>query len=346
MPAKPFAATRIGASCLVLLVLLGLAGRLPVGAQEYPQVEIANGQIRAVLFLPDPEAGYYRGTRFEWGGVFGSLEYGGRNYAARWYEPHDPRRHDSLGGPIQEFVTDGLNNAGLGYAAAQPGETFVKIGVGALRKPDEPGYRFTQYYEIVDPGQWAVAATSDAVEFVQDLSDPGSGYAYRYTKTVRLLPDEPVVVLEHRLLNRGERTIETSVYNHNFLVMDDRPSGPEISVRFPFEVDVTATGARPLLDVRGSRLTYQRPLEAGESVHYRLAGFGGDAADNDFRVESAATGVGIRIAGDRPLSHFVYWSVPSVISPEAYVQMAIEPGGEFEWRTTYTFYEVEASPAR
>src|SRR5690606_41600374 len=88
---------------------------MPLAAQDYPQADISNGLIEASLYLPDPESGYYRGTRFEWGGVFGKLEYQGRNYAARWYEPHDPRRHDSLGGSIQEFVTDGSSNAGLGF---------------------------------------------------------------------------------------------------------------------------------------------------------------------------------------------------------------------------------------
>ena len=35
----------------------------------------------------------------------------------------------------EEFLTDGK---GLGYDEAKAGESFVKIGVGAIRKPDEP----------------------------------------------------------------------------------------------------------------------------------------------------------------------------------------------------------------
>lgn len=316
------------------------AAAYPLAAQEYPQVEISNGALDATLYLPDPENGYYRGTRFEWGGVFGKLEYGGRNYAARWYEPHDPRRHDSLGGPIQEFVNGGNDNSGLGYTAAAPGETFVKIGVGILRKPDEPAYRFTQNYEIVDSGRWSVTSESDAVTFTQDLSDPLTGYAYRYTKVVRLSAGEPRMTLEHRLVNVGSRPIETSLYNHNFLVMDESASGPEIALHFPFTLNVTEARARPLLDVRGGSFTFQRPLQEGESVWYSFDGFGEAAADNDFRVESAATNRGIRITGDRPLSHLVFWSVPSVISPETYIRMRIEPGEDFAWQTTYTFYEL------
>ncbi len=313
---------------------------MPLAAQDYPQADISNGLIEATLYLPDPETGYYRGTRFEWGGVFGNLEYKGRNYAARWYEPHDPRRHDSLGGPIQEFVTDGTNNAGLGFATAQAGGTFVKIGVGVLRKPDDREYRFSEYYEIVDNGEWTVDIQPDAVSFTQELSDPSTGYAYHYTKVVRLAENEPTMILAHTLVNRGSQTIDTEVYNHNFLVMNDRPSGPELAIRFPFAPRVTQVGSAPLLDIVGERMTYRRPLEAGESVHYQLDGFTTSPDDNDLRVEDSATGIGIRIVGDRPLSHFVYWSVPTVISPETYISMRIAPGEEFSWQTRYSFYEL------
>jgi hypothetical protein len=345
LPASP-ARVRSAAPSAATLALAILVAAGPLAAQEYPSVEISNGSIDVMLYLPDAEAGYYRGTRFEWGGVFGRLEYGGRNYAARWYEPHDPNRHDSLGGPIQEFVQGGWDNSGLGYAEARAGETFVKIGVGVLRKPEENGYRFTQTYDIVDPGKWTITREANAVTFTQDLSDPRTGYAYSYAKTVRLVPGEPKMILEHTLRNVGTRTIETSVYNHNFLVMDDRPSGPEIALHFPFELNATGTGPRPLLDVQGGRLSYQRPLEGTESVRYEFDGFGSDVANHDIRVESAGTGRGIRITGDRPLSHFVYWSVPAVISPETYIRMTIEPGRDFSWNSAYTFYETAPTRSR
>jgi hypothetical protein len=325
------------------LISIGIATwafALPLAAQDAPQAEISNGLIEATLYLPDPENGYYRGTRFEWAGVFGRLEFRGRNYAARWYEPHDPRRHDSLGGPIQEFVIDGRDNAGIGFGTAQVGGTFVKIGVGVLRKPDDRGYRFSQYYEIVDPGNWTVDRRPDAVTFTHALADPPSGYAYRYTKVVRLVEGEPSMVLAHTLLNRGTRPIETSVYNHNFLVMSDQPSGPALTIRFPFDLRVTQTGPAPLLDITRDRMTYRRSLEPGESVRYELDGFGASPSDNDLTVEDSATGIGIRISGDRPLSHFVYWSVPTVISPETYIRIRIDPGQEFSWQTRYTFHEL------
>ena len=38
-------------------------------AADVPQAQISNGTVRATVYLPDAEKGYYRGTRFDWAGV-------------------------------------------------------------------------------------------------------------------------------------------------------------------------------------------------------------------------------------------------------------------------------------
>jgi hypothetical protein len=54
-------------------------------ATTAPQAEIANNVIKMRLYLPDPERGFYRGTRFDWSGVIGSLVYRGHNYYGPWF---------------------------------------------------------------------------------------------------------------------------------------------------------------------------------------------------------------------------------------------------------------------
>ena len=83
---------------------------------------------------------------------------------------HDPKIHDAITGPVEEFLT---GDAGLGYAEAKPARRFVSIGVGAVRKPDEPAYRRFETYEIVDPGKWTVKKGSDWIEFVHELQRHG-----------------------------------------------------------------------------------------------------------------------------------------------------------------------------
>ncbi len=152
-------------------------------AADYPEAAISNGQIRARLYLPDAHAGYYQATRFDWSGQMPSLEYKGHTYFGNWNPaPYSPKLHDAIMGPVEEFLTNG---AGLGYVDARPGGTFVKIGVGVIKKPEERAFQQFKTYEIADPGKWTVKKKSDSVEFTQIVGDPSSGYAYRYTKVDR-----------------------------------------------------------------------------------------------------------------------------------------------------------------
>jgi hypothetical protein len=49
-------------------------------------------------------------------------------------------------------------------------------------------------------------------------------------------------VLERWLENTGRKSIATSVYEHNFYMLDRRPTGPDYVVRFVFD----ARAALPL----------------------------------------------------------------------------------------------------
>ena len=66
-------------------------------------------------------------------------------------------------GPVDEFTP-------LGWDEAKPGGTFVKIGVGVLRKPSGAKYDNFHLYDIVDPGTWAVKKNSESIEFAQEVT--------------------------------------------------------------------------------------------------------------------------------------------------------------------------------
>lgn len=302
-------------------------------AADFPEAQITNGPIKAKILLPDAQTGYYRGTRFDWAGNIESLEYKGHNYFGKWFEKYDPKIHDAIMGPVEEFRT---GDSALGYDQAKPGGTFVKIGVGVLRKPDEPAYKFATPYEIVNGGTWTSKSSANEVQFKHVLTD-ASGYAYVYQKTVRLVKGKPQMIIEHRLKNTGKLPIETSVYDHNFFVIDGQPSGPDFAVTFPFAVQTVADVAKTAV-AKGNELTYVRELPTGESVFTELKGYGATSKDYDIRVENTREKVGAHITGDQPLSKLVFWSIRTTVCPEAYVSMKIEPGKTSEWKMTYEFY--------
>lgn len=337
-------------AALACAVLLGLAAGTRASAGDPPQATIANGQIRLKLYLPDAKNGYYRGTRFDWSGVMAGLEYQGHDYYGPWFDSVDPSVHDyrydgtkiiastcsGAVGPVNEFTTNG---SALGWDEAKVGGTFIKIGVGVLRK-DKPEYDYVKQYDIVDLGKWTVKQHRDSVEFTQELTDPSSGYGYIYRKTVRLSEGKPEMVLEHSLKNTGKHAIRSDVYNHNFLVLEKQPPGPDFTITVPFQIRSSRPPNSELAEIRGNQIVYLKALQNEDMVETPVEGFGDSPKDNEIRIENRKVGAGMKINGDRPLSSFNLWSIRTVLAAEPFIAMSINPGEEFTWKISYQYYTL------
>jgi len=304
----------------ILLLLPMLAA-----AADFPQAEISSGDIHARVYLPDPEAGYYRATRFDWAGVIPSLTYKGVEYFGVWFPRYDPKLHDAIVGPVESFDP-------IGYDKAKPGETFLRIGVGLLRREtDRPVDNF-HTYEIVNGGKWTSKPGKDRVEFTHDLAG-----VYLYRKTVRVDGDK--LVVEHSLKNTGESALETDVYNHDFFMIGGRPSGPDFTVDFPF-VPKTSHDLKGITAIEGKQIVYKREFQPRESVYAELDGFGDAAKDYDIRVENRALKAGVRQTSDRGISKLHFWSINTTVCPEAYTHVKVERGAEFRWKVEFRFYRM------
>lgn len=326
--------------CVVKLIpLLLLAVSFAAVAVDAPEAEISAKNITAKLYLPDAANGYYRGTRFDWSGQIPSLRANNHDYFGVWFPKYDPKLHDAIEGPVEEFISEG--DTSIGYNEAKVGDTFVRIGVGAVRKPDDKPYQRFRTYDIVDPGKWTIDKKKDHITFRQELKDT-NGYAYVYTKTVRVDGSKPVLTIEHSLKNTGSKPLNTMQYDHNFFMIDGKPTGPDASVTFPF--DLTMSG-RPFntafAETQGKKVVYKKELGKGESAATELAGFGPTSSDYDFRIENAAAKAGVRIQGDKPIKKIVYWSITTTLCPEAYIDVSADPGKETKWKYTYTFYDLK-----
>jgi hypothetical protein len=319
-----------------------------MSSQTPLEASISNGQIRARIYLPDTARGFYRSTRFDWSAAIPSLEYQGHQYYGPWFTKSDPAVRDfiykdndivvsaqsGMVGPVEEFQTP------QGFAAAKAGGTFVKIGVGVLRKPDDARYSGYANYEIVDSGKWTVHTSPDAVESVQDVMDAASGYGYTYRKALRLTAGKPELVIEHSLKNTGRLPIETRQYNHNFLVLDKAPIGPDFTITFPFDIKTNTPPDKQFAEIRGQQIVYLKTLENQDRVTFGVQGFTNDPKDYDFRIESKKLGAGVRVTGNRPLASASLWSIRSVISMEPFVDVSTAPGATTNWTYTYTYYTL------
>lgn len=286
-------------------------------ATDYPEAQITNGLLVAKVLLPDAQNGYYCGTRFDWGGAISSLVFKGHDYFGKWFPNYDPKSHDAIMGLVEEFTA-------VGYEDAKVGDSFVKIGVGILRRQEEKSFEYFRPFEIVDNGKWTINRGAGFMEFTQEISN-SNGYAYLYRKTVRLVPGKPEMVLEHSLRNTGSKAFVTRVYNHNFFVLDQQPVRPNYRVRFPFAVH-EQIDLQGLAVVRGKELSYPKELQDGQRVRTELGGFGNTPRDYDIRIENRKAGIGVRYTSDRPTSRIVFWSIRETICPQPYIDLKAEPG--------------------
>lgn len=298
-------------------------------SQDVPKTQISNGTIASEIYLPDAENGYYRGTRFDWAGIIPSLEYKDHTYFGKWFEKYEPTIHDAIMGPVEAFDP-------VGYDSAKPGETFVKIGVGILERPDSTEYHFSKSYKISDNGVWHFETQDKEVRFSHQITE--GKYPYTYNKSIKLRDNK--LIIAHTLVNNGNRNIETRVFNHNFFVIDKQDVGPGFAVKFPFPIEGDESRLGGFAEVvNGNEIKFIKEL--GEKDHpmiVKLSGFGSSKDDYDIRIENTNTGTGVRITCDRPLSNVVFWSAIKTLSPEPYIDVKVKSSESFSWTITYEFY--------
>ena len=318
-------------------------------AAEPPQAQIQNKQLRLKIYLPDVKDGFYRGTRFDWSGVIGDLEFAGHHLYKPWFASTDPTVRDfvykdadiiaapnsAMTGPVEEFQTP------IGYDTAKPGDTFLKVGVGILRKADDTPYQFGKHFDLVDGGKWTVKTSKTSVTFQQVLGDAKSDYGYVYTKTIRLVGETSSLVIEHRLLNTGKLSIKSKVYDHNFLTIDGLGVGSAYSIQVPYKIEPKRLPDAKFARIDGSTAEYIADLQGQDRVQFGLEGFSADPKDYDFRLVNKAAKVQVHMVGDRPLVGASLWSIRDVMAVEPFIDVAADPGKEMQWSYTYTYETVK-----
>jgi hypothetical protein len=320
---------------------------------QVPQAEIHNKALKVTIDLPDAQNGFYKGVRFEGGGsAIADLEFAGHHLYRPWFSSTDASVPDftykdgeivagtnsAMSGPAEEF------QAGIGYADAAIGGTFLKVGVGILRKADNNPYRFATHFDVVDGGKWTVSKTSTSVTFTQVLGGADSDYGYVYTKTIRLVGNTSQLVIEHHLKNTGKLPIATPLYDHNFLTIDGLSVGKSYTVAAPYDLKPTRPADSKFVNIDGKTATYIADLQGQDRVSFGLQGYSGDVKDYDFTITNKAAGVEVRIQGDHPVTNATVWSIRSILAVEPFIQVQADPGKEFDWSYTYTYSSVSKLP--
>ncbi len=329
---------------VIPLVLTG-AATVALHGVAYPSATLSNSAVDLVVYLPDAEKGYYRGPRFDWSSLVSKLSHNGHSWFWDWKtKPHNPLASDDVSGPATEFGGGGEPPFPPGYDEAAPGETFVKIGVGELRKPEKPEYgRERHRYEINYPYKserffpWKTQHGDDWIEFVQE-SPPIKGYRYRLTRRFELTESPAGFVMKCQLENLGEKPITQNCYEHNFINVDGHAIGPDWNVIYPFtpvSKPMPGVGNNDLVAFSGREAHITRVFAPKDSFEQLLDGFGGKPADNTVTVYNNTLKTGIRVSGDHPIVRNNLFCVEKAICPELFISIHLQPGASLRWHVTY-----------
>ena len=288
-----------------------------------PKAKISNGLVEAVVALPDPEHGFYRGIRFEQAGVIVSLKADGHEFiGGAELSSHDPFR--DVCGPVEEFSDAvGFHEPGL--------DCFLKIGVGVFERPLTKDYAFGWLFLPKELFKWDCEVKESSVEFRQKVSTK-EGWAYEYVKRLSLLPDSKTLLVEHSLKNTGSRRLVSSHYCHNYFLVDRLPPGPDYSLDFSFRPFLLNSEAAGGFTQNGAKISFKGPAILFSPVVGCL-----DPKGSIFVLAHKPTGASVAISeSSAPFRQALYVSKDG-ICPESFARIDLGLGESVSWSRGYSF---------
>ena len=215
----------------------------------------------------------------------------------------------------------------VGFDDCPPGDFFPKIGVGALRRPDDGDYAFYRPYEV-RPSAFRWERLGDGAAEVMAEPVPVRGYAVRLSK--RIAAEDNRLVIGYRLENVGEKPVATREYAHNFLMVD-HGEARDYALKAPFRIDAwtwpdhIAAGGDTALWVRPPDEAMYMPLEPLRP------------GARSFTLTHLPTGASVTETDSRDWAKLTVWGTRRVISAEAFLDIAVAPGETQAWTRTYVF---------
>jgi hypothetical protein len=284
---------------------------------------IASSELAVEIMDPADEARYNNGVRFTPLANVLRVTGGGHQFL---YSPvaHNPQTDN--GGLASEFD---LVTSPPGYKEAKPGEPFLKVGVGTLKK-EGGNYRFFQNYEPVKLAATRVKWGEDTASFEQQIADAG-GFGYTLTAVVSV--KKRTLTVDWTLTNTGEQQLTTDTYTHNYFAFDGATVGPDYVLAFPF--DFTPGKLRVGQKQVGRELHFIAPLEKPINLGAKTpADYQGP---NACTVRHTSSGLGIDVLTSVPGPRTAIHAFAGALCPEQFIHIELAPGQSRSWTRTYTF---------
>lgn len=227
----------------------------------------------------------------------------------------------------------GIDKA-IGYDEAEPGDTFVKLGIGALTKIDEDSYNFARTYPA-EAYEIRTEVGHSEIRFTMNVPQH-NGYAAKLVKTIVI--EGRRLHVRYKLENLGQKKISTNEYVHNFMGIGGHAVGPDYVLNLPYAPKLNMLGdggVEDKLQLSPNRVTWNE--EAGGEYYALYEGF--DNGENPYwELLHVPGGAGVSESGDFDAAKLGLWGSGHVVAPEVFIDLELEAGEQKTWTRTYTFW--------
>lgn len=289
-------------------------------------MQITSGRLSVHVAKP---GSVYAGPRFDWTGLVTQVTLDGSHTFCTTESAAGDDTAGSTGGIglCNEF---GLQTP-IGFTECKVGQQFPKLGVGRLTRIDRRRYKMNYPYPI-DPFPIRTSRGKNWAKFVVDPMDC-RGYASRLTKTVRLA--DTTLTISYLLENVGKKPLQTDEYNHNFLALNNTPTGPDLELTFG--MPVRAKRPAPGFRCKDKQFWWPKPFKDTAFWTPLLGVTRAQQVDSWWELRQRRTGQAMREHVSSAWCKSAVWGTPRVVSPEAFVKVDLAPGNAQGWTRTYTF---------
>ncbi|MBN2713209.1 MAG: hypothetical protein JXR97_12380 [Planctomycetes bacterium] len=295
---------------------------------------ITNGILSVEVMDPTSSDRYNNGVRFCSIGAVLRASMGGHEF---FYNPVTHNRKSDHGGLASEFdlcIPGGpANDFPPGYHEAKPGEGFLKIGIGVLKKQNKP-YSLFQSCDLISPAENLVTWGRQGASFIQK-SKGVNGFAYELRADVILKGNN--VTVEWALKNTGVKPFSTKQYTHNFFRFDEYDVGPGYLLTFPYDINPRGQSARQQVVSRSIEFKEFIPKWVNIDVPYPNQYTGPNAVVLSYPTKGLSIKCETSVAGIKTAIH----ARPVYISPEQFIEIKLEPSQTERWTRTYVLHVDE-----
>ncbi|NJK90422.1 MAG: hypothetical protein HC904_00470 [Blastochloris sp.] len=307
-----------------------------IKSQDWPRLTLEKDGLSLLIALPDPEKGFYRGSRFDHSSMIYEATVDGTILYGPWKNGFKRGGGDSVTGPAGEFGMD----SPLGYDEAAPGENFIKIGVGHLTRKDDKKYFFAHGYALAHPGTWKLEQGENFVEVQHELPEL-RGWNYSYTKRITLEPGKQMAIV-YTLKNTGSKTIETVFYNHNLLTFNQTMVGPAHRFTLPFPITPLLSRLRDHAQIQENSILFTDNIVPNKGYYAELdipPGFEKGLINTISHQESQLS---VQLTIDYRPGKLVFYAHDKTMCVEPFLNIKLAPGETQTWTDRYQFIKNDA----